>query len=82
VLVRAQPVSYDHRVPAKWATSPITVTGRLIAGPRGQATARAAWLSPLYPLAWLAFTLIRGAVINWYPYPFIDVTKLATPRPC
>src|SRR6201996_6671478 len=54
----------------------LAVAGWLIAGPRGQATARAAWLSPLYPLAWLAFTLIRGAVVHWYPYPFVDVTKL------
>jgi hypothetical protein len=28
------------------------------------------WL--IFPLAWLAFTLIRGAVDNWYPYPFLD----------
>ena len=53
----------------------LAVTGWLIAGPRGQATARAAWLTPLYPLAWLAFTLIRGAVIHWYPYPFVDVDR-------
>jgi hypothetical protein len=54
----------------------LAVVGWLMAGPRGQTTGRAAWLSPVYPLAWLAFTLIRGAVIGWYPYPFIDVTKL------
>jgi hypothetical protein len=28
------------------------------------------WL--IFPLAWLAFTLIRGAVDDWYPYPFLD----------
>ncbi len=28
------------------------------------------WLAP--PLAWTAFTLIRGAVDGWYPYPFLD----------
>jgi hypothetical protein len=22
------------------------------------------------------FTLIRGAIAHWYPYPFIDVTQL------
>ena len=54
----------------------LAVVGWLLAGPRGQATAKAAWLSPIYPLAWLAFTLIRGAVIHWYPYPFVDVTQL------
>ena len=25
-----------------------------------------------YPILWLAFTLIRGAVDGWYPYPFLD----------
>ncbi len=28
------------------------------------------WL--IFPVAWLAFTLIRGAVDDWYPYPFLD----------
>jgi len=26
------------------------------------------------PLVWLAYTLIRGAVVGWYPYPFVDVS--------
>ena len=30
------------------------------------------WAAIAYPLAWCAFTLIRGAVTGWYPYPFID----------
>jgi hypothetical protein len=25
-----------------------------------------------YPIAWAAFTLIRGPFYGWYPYPFID----------
>jgi hypothetical protein len=25
------------------------------------------------PLVWLAYTLVRGEVADWYPYPFIDV---------
>lgn len=25
-----------------------------------------------YPLAWLAFTLVRGALTGWYPYPFLE----------
>ncbi|HET7830296.1 MAG TPA: Pr6Pr family membrane protein [Candidatus Limnocylindrales bacterium] len=29
-----------------------------------------AWL--VYPLAWLAYTMIRGLVAGWYPYPFLD----------
>ena len=30
----------------------------------------ALWL--IFPLIWLALTLIRGAVDAWYPYPFLD----------
>lgn len=32
-----------------------------------------AWLT--YPLAWFGYTLIRGAVVHWYPYPFVDVSQ-------
>jgi hypothetical protein len=28
------------------------------------------WL--VYPLAWTAYTLIRGEIAGWYPYPFLD----------
>lgn len=28
------------------------------------------WL--VYPLAYLAYTLIRGPIVDWYPYPFLD----------
>ncbi len=54
----------------------LTAAGWLMFGPRGLTSARIAWLSVLFPVCWLIFTLIRGAVIGWYPYPFIDVTRL------
>ena len=28
------------------------------------------WL--VFPLVWTAYTLIRGAIVDWYPYPFLD----------
>jgi hypothetical protein len=52
------------------------VLGWLMFGPRGLVTARAVALGLAYPLAWLAFTLVRGAIITWYPYPFLRVTAL------
>ena len=33
-----------------------------------------AWLA--YPLVWFTYTLVRGEVVDWYPYPFVDVSKL------
>jgi hypothetical protein len=32
-----------------------------------------AWLG--YPLAWFAYTLVRGASEDWDPYPFVDVQR-------
>ena len=32
-----------------------------------------AWLA--YPLMWFAYTLVRGSSTDWYPYPFVDVTR-------
>jgi hypothetical protein len=30
----------------------------------------ATWLA--FPVVWAAFTLTRGPIVDWYPYPFID----------
>ncbi|AOK31461.1 hypothetical protein WS67_08265 [Burkholderia singularis] len=30
----------------------------------------ARWLA--FPIAYLAYTLVRGALVDWYPYPFVD----------
>jgi hypothetical protein len=29
--------------------------------------------SLVFPVVWLAYTLVHGAVTGWYPYPFLDV---------
>ncbi len=54
----------------------MAVVGWLLAGPRGIVSVRVACLTLIFPVCWLAFTLIRGAITHWYPYPFIDVTEL------
>jgi hypothetical protein len=50
------------------------VLGWLLFGPRPRIDRRTLLLSLLFPVGWLAYTLIRGAVWDWYPYPFVDVT--------
>jgi hypothetical protein len=44
----------------------------LLDGPRNGITFRAArfWLA--IPLLYLAYSLIRGPIADWYPYPFMD----------
>ncbi len=54
----------------------MAVIGWLAYGPRGLCSARVVRLSVLFPIAWALFTFVGGAVIHWYPYPFIDVDRL------
>ena len=35
------------------------------------------WIA--YPAAFIAYTLVRGAVVDWYPYPFVDVADRGYP---
>ncbi len=72
-------------VTADWilhTASPILcVIGWVIFGPRGWVTSRIVKLSVLFPVLWLAYTLVRGALVedrtgrNFYPYPFLDVVE-------
>ncbi|WP_064741810.1 Pr6Pr family membrane protein [Hamadaea tsunoensis] len=32
---------------------------------------RALWWTA-YPIGWLAYTMVRGPIADWYPYPFVD----------
>ena len=54
----------------------MAVAGWLMYGPRGHASRRAVWLVFLYPLAYITFTLVRGPIVDFYPYHFIDVPAL------
>jgi hypothetical protein len=50
----------------------VLVADWLIEPPRHRATLRTAALWLAYPLVWLVYTLGRGEVEGWYPYPFVD----------
>ena len=50
----------------------VIVIDWLLDPPSRQLTYRQALLWLLYPLAWVAYTLIKGPIANWYPYPFLD----------
>ncbi|WP_186759149.1 Pr6Pr family membrane protein [Arthrobacter alpinus] len=52
---------------------PISVVADwLIQPPRRRIPLRKLWILGLIPLAYLAYSLIRGAAINWYAYPFLN----------
>lgn len=56
---------------------PIAFTGWwLIWGPRRTLNARTILWAFAWPLAWLSYTFIRGAVTGWYPYPVLDAGSI------
>ena len=59
VLHRIMPVA----VMADWLIEPPH-------GPLGFQRAFVPWVVP--PLAWTGFTMLRGALDGWYPYPFLN----------
>jgi hypothetical protein len=55
--------------------SPImAVISWLVVGPRGVVSRQVIGISLVYPVAWLIATLIRGAIVDFYPYPFLNAT--------
>ncbi|MGV8967067.1 MAG: Pr6Pr family membrane protein [Cellulomonas sp.] len=80
----------DREAVADWilhtASPVLCVVGWLVFGPRGQVTRRVAGLCVTFPVVWLAYTLIRGELVQdrfgrpYYPYPFLDVAQLGYAR--
>lgn len=56
------------------------VLGWFLFGPRPRIERRTVVLSLAFPVLWIAYTLVRGAIVHWYPYPFADVDALGYGR--
>jgi hypothetical protein len=50
----------------------LAVVAWLVVGPRGRVRAADVGWAVLPPVLWLAYTLVRGAAKDFYPYPFLD----------
>jgi hypothetical protein len=50
----------------------LTVIVWLLAGPRGWLTVDLVPAALVLPVVWIVYTMLRGAVIHAYPYPFLD----------
>lgn len=58
----------------------LAIAAWLLVGPRPRTASATVWWSVAYPLAWIAYTFVRGAAVGWYPYPFLDVGELGLGR--
>ncbi|MGP3533342.1 Pr6Pr family membrane protein [Microbacterium sp. RD1] len=55
-----------------WAT----LIGWLVFGPRPRMSWGTFALAFIWPVLWLVYTFVHGAVTGWYPYPFLNVTEI------
>jgi hypothetical protein len=53
--------------------------GWVLFGPRPRITWGTVAGAFVWPLAWIAWTLLHGALTGWYPYPFLDAGELGYP---
>lgn len=79
VVVIALLKDVDVGLQLKWVDvtlheiTPLVIVADWLLDPPGVVITRRMALSWLaYPLVWLAYTMIRGPVAAWYPYPFLD----------
>lgn len=47
----------------------------LVAPPNRRVTFRRALVWLLFPVAYVVYSLIRGPLVGWYPYPFLDARE-------
>lgn len=53
----------------------LVVVGWTLFGPRPRIDRSTVGWSLVAPLAWIAYTFVRGEVVGWYPYPFLDAAE-------
>jgi hypothetical protein len=51
----------------------LAVGGWLVFGPRRRVSWPIVGWAMVVPIGWTIFTLVRGPIVHYYPYPFIDV---------
>lgn len=59
---------------------PLALGSWLLAGPRSDLRLADIPRMLLWPLGWFLWTLLHGAITEWYPYGFIDVELHGYPR--
>jgi hypothetical protein len=53
-------------------TPVVMLASWLLDPPARRVTTRTALSWLVFPLAWLVYTLVRGPIADWYPYPFLN----------
>lgn len=70
-LDQAATVPWSNEILHVWAPLYVLLDWVFAPGRRPIAWRRL-WAVAIYPLVWAAYTMVRGALVGWYPYPFLN----------
>ncbi|MCD2443250.1 Pr6Pr family membrane protein [Agromyces sp. SYSU K20354] len=70
-LDQATTVPWSNEILHVWAPLYLLLDWILAPGRSRVPWSRFWWIAA-FPIAWVVYTMIRGAVVGWYPYPFLD----------
>lgn len=72
-------ISLDQATTLPWSNEILHVWAPLylvldwvFAPGRGRVPWSRFWWIAAFPIGWAVYTMIRGALVGWYPYPFLD----------
>ena len=70
-LDQATTVPWSNEILHVWA--PLYLVADWVLAPgRRHVDWRRLWTIAIFPLAWAAYSMFRGAIVGWYPYPFLN----------
>jgi hypothetical protein len=79
-LVDAQGVALWTNAALHIVAPVATIGVWVLVGPRPRITWTTVAWAFVWPVAWIVYTFVRGAVTGWYPYPFLDAAATGYPR--
>ena len=75
-LDQATTVPWSNEILHVWAPLYLIVDWVLAPGRHPIAWKRL-WTIAIFPIAWVVYSLIRGVLVGWYPYPFLNPAQEA-----
>ncbi|MGW9630591.1 Pr6Pr family membrane protein [Agromyces sp. NPDC055520] len=70
-LDQATTLPWSNEILHVWAPLYVVLDWVLAPGRRPIAWNRI-WTIAIFPIVWVVYTMVRGAVVGWYPYPFLN----------
>ena len=70
-LDQATTLPWSNEILHVWAPLYVVLDWVLAPGRRTIAWQRI-WTIAIFPIVWVVYTMIRGAITAWYPYPFLN----------